>query len=42
MEIEEKQHREDREHEMAFSNEMTKPWESCYTTNYPPSPYNEY
>ena len=45
MEIEEKRRKEDREHEMRLFQmlgQMTKPWESCYMTNYPPSPYNEY
>ena len=45
MKIEEKQREEDREHEMRLFQmlgQMTKPWESCCTTNYPPSLYNEY
>lgn len=45
MEMEEKRRREDREHEIRLFQmlgQMTKPWESHYTTNYPPSPYSEY
>lgn len=41
-EMEEIRRREDREHEMRLLGQMSKPWESHYATNYPPSPYSEY